>query len=168
MTIKSLLLAATCALGLGSAAQAATLTVDGGWSTFTFGGAGSAWSETYDFSLTGPAWLLVTDAYLPGDMFKLSVAGLQFVTSSVDSLGLSIGGDYTAAWISEDFSSFAVLLGAGSYTVTGSTTASPWGAGAGGISLSSTLPAVPLPASGLLLLAGLGGAGAMLRRKRAA
>ena len=168
MTMKSLLLAAVCALGLGSAAQAATLTVDGGWSTFNYGATGTPWSETFDFTLTSDAWLLVTDAYLPGDIFKLSVAGLQFLTSSVDELGVSIFGDYDAAWASEDFSSLAILLGSGSYTVTGTAFYSPYGYGTGGISLASSLPAVPLPASGLLLLAGLGGAGALLRRKRAA
>lgn len=174
MSMKSVLLAGVCALTLGSAVQAATLSVDGGWSGFTFGSAGSSWSQSYSFTLSQKAYVLVTDAFYPGDILSVTFAAGPFsftaYTSSVDTLGANIGDDYTAAWLSEDFSSFSLELGPGSYTVSGKAYVSPYGGGGAAISLVSALPltVVPLPASGLLLLGGLGLAGAAARRKRKA
>lgn len=174
MSMKSVLLAGVCALALGSAAQAATatLSVDGGWSDFTFGPAGSSWTQSYSFTLTQKAYVLVTDAFDPGDILSVTFAAGPFsftaYTSSVDAIGADIGSDYTAAWLSEEFSSLSLELGPGSYTVSGKAYVSPYGAGRAAISLVSELPlsVVPLPASGLLLIGGLGLAGAMARRKR--
>lgn len=69
--MKSFLIASVYALALGSATEAATLTVGSGWSSFTFEGDGSAWSESYTFTLSQNAYLLVTDAFKPGDLFEV-------------------------------------------------------------------------------------------------
>ncbi len=177
MSMKSVLLAGVCALTLGSAAQAATLSVDDGWSIFAFQGAGSNWDTSYSFTLASSAWLLVTDFEWVGDIFTVTVNGFTLLTSIVDTEGPAEY-DETAAYLSEEFSSLTALLGPGSYTITGTAATSPWGSGDGAIALVSSLPddeldvpdlnVVPLPASGLLLLGGLGIAGAAARRKRKA
>lgn len=178
MGLRQGLLAAGCVLGLAvSASEAATLGVNSGWSTFGFGTAGSSWDTTYSFTLASSAWLLVTDYQFAGDIFTVSVNGLTLLTSIVDTSGAPEY-DFTAAYLSQDFSSLTALLGPGSYTISGTAAASPYTEGDGAIALFTALPdaslvvpdlnVIPLPASGLMLLGGLGLAGLLTRRKRRA
>ncbi|WP_339109430.1 VPLPA-CTERM sorting domain-containing protein [Thioclava sp. GXIMD4216] len=172
--IKNKIAAAAVMLTVAAgSASATTLTVDGGWTSFEFGETGSSFSDSYDFTLSSSSWLLVTDAYQPGDVFTVTLNNLfSMITSSVDTEG-AWEGDYDTAWLSEDFSSLGVLLNAGSYSVTGLASLSPYGTGAGAIGLFSQLPAdfdvpaVPLPATGLLLAGAFAGAAALRRRKKA-
>jgi len=128
-------------------ANAASLSVDGGWSTFTFGGVGSSWSETFSFTLTNSAKLSVTDAYNSGDQFSFT-DGVTTWNTSTPTNGF-YNSDFDAAFADTNFSSLAVLLGAGSYQISGSTLLSPFGAGGAAIQLSS-VSEVPIPAAALM------------------
>ena len=126
--------------------NAASLTVDGGWSSFSFEGAGSSWSETFSFTLTSAAKFSVTDAFLSGDQFSFTDGHTIWSTSTPVDDGTDIGSDYDAALASTKFSSLSVILGAGSYTISGLTTLSPYDGGAAAAQLSS----VPVPAAAFM------------------
>ncbi len=126
--------------------NAANLTVDGGWNYFSFGGVGSSWSETFSFTLTSAAKFTVTDAFNSGDQFSFTDGVTTWNTSTPVHDGTNIGSDYDAALVSPKFSSLSVLLGAGSYTISGLTTLSPYGGGGAAAQLSS----VPVPAAAFM------------------
>ena len=170
--VRRLAMSTAVALSLfipAASSNAATLSLDGGWSEFSFGGVGSSWSDTFDFTILDTAYLWVTDAFLSGDQFEVfSVLGPTSLglTLAPGSVGDQIGADYDAAFADPRWSSGEFVFGAGTHTVSGLVTLSPFGGGGGAIQLSSTsATVVPLPATGLLLISGLG-AVAALRRKR--
>ena len=74
----------------------------------------------FSFSLTASSFLNVIDAGLSGDVFSLSINGMNYSTSAVaaDS-GLFAGFDFDSAWTMNEFSRLSVLLAPGDYTVTG-------------------------------------------------
>jgi len=161
-----------------SSASALPLTLDGGWSDFSFAETGSSWDTEFTFSIVAPAYLVVTDAYTSGDRFAFYANGALLGETSVPTqLGESTS-DLDYALESDIWSSGQALLQAGSYTITGITIDSPYGSGGAAIQLASvSLEApeldgpgatVPLPAPALLLLGGLGILGAAARRRAAA
>jgi hypothetical protein len=148
-------------------ASADPLAVDGGWHEFSFGGQGSAFSPTYEFTLSTSGWLKVTDAFLSGDQFEVySNSALLGATSVPGSQGDQINGDYDTAFADARWSSGAWLLGPGSYSIEGIVLASPFGGGGGAMRVD-TAGAVPEPSTWAMMIGGLGLAGVALRRRRA-
>lgn len=169
------LLAATALAAMATTAAEAQsvqpLTLNGGWSTFYFYvyyGDPSIQTLglqdiTYTFSLSETAQLKVTDGYWNGDVFDFTINGVDQGPTSASSFdGSFIGGNWEPAYNSPEFSHGDYLLGPGNYTVTGVIAASPFGDGAGAVNLST----IPEPGAWAMMLLGLGGLGAMARRRR--
>ena len=160
-------------MGLSAPAHAIPLTLDGGWTQFTFEDVGSPWSDDFTFELLDPAYFAVTDAFLSGDRFEFFVNGISVgQTSDPTTEGVQINGDFDAAFADPQWSSAQILLDVGVYTITGLTTQSPFSSGAAAVQLTTAdlggpefEAEVPLPAAGLALLAGLAGLGVVGRRK---
>ena len=180
--MKTKLAAAAIALAtaasLSTSASALSLGLDTGWQYFSFDGVGSAWSDDFTFTLSGPAYFAVTDAYCPGDQFSFKVNGTSIGNTSVPFYdGTCAGSTYTDdpafAYSSSLWSHGEIMLGAGSYTITGSTVLSPFSSGGAFAQLSSKslggpgIGAVPVPAAGVLLATAFGGFAALRRRKKA-
>ena len=156
-------------------AKAATVTISvgDGWHDFGFGGVGSNWSNSFAFTLLSTATLRVTDAFLSGDRFNI----LQILPTSVSlgqtsapgSSGDQVGGNYDAAFADSRWSSGSFVFGPGSYEVTGTVTASPFGGGGGAVQLvaGGVASAVPEPATWAMMLIGFAGLGLASRRKQA-
>lgn len=179
--LRKIMINGAAAVGLAcsiSTANAGVLTLDGGWTEFSFEGVGSSWSESFTFSILGDAWLAVTDAFLSGDRFEFFVNGVSVgLTSMPTTEGDQISSNFDTAFADPRWSSAELMLMAGNYEITGSTILSPFGSGGAAIRLSSNslggpgfeppVSTVPLPATGALLLIGLLGLG-VFRRKSAA
>lgn len=161
MKITSALFAAALSLVAATQAQATTLTVGSDWTFFSFGAEGSAWSDTFEFTLTESAVFKVTDAYLSGDQFAVyNFGSLLGLTSAPTTTGDSIGGDYDAAFADPRWSSASFVLGAGSYQITGLATLSPFGTGGAAVQLA------PVPEPETYAMLGAGVAALMLARRR--
>jgi hypothetical protein len=181
MTIlKTGLLGAAAALAVAStAAKADVLVLNGGWDTFYFQGANinanppttspfqdlSANPLEFDFTLSGPAFLKVTDAFYTGDRFDITINGVDQGPTSPRTFDVVYTDSFDSAFHNPSFSSAYYYLPDGSYTVTGLAINSPYGSGAGGIELSSNIPE---PAGWALMLTGLAGVGGMARNRRRA
>lgn len=158
------ILAVTGALTLGLTplpASATVLVVDGGWQPFSFGGVGSSWG-VFTFELTGSAELQVTDAFASGDQFEVFINTVsQGQTSAPTTIGDNIGNNYSAAFLDPRWSSGSFLLGPGSYTISGTTTLSPFGSGGAAIQLISG--AIPEPGTWAMMIVGFGFVGGAMR-----
>lgn len=163
-------------------ATTTALTTDGTWFAFdvdelTSVSTGLEWIDltgsplTFTFSLTNQGILKIVDAGFAGDTFSIDgIGSLLTATSAVPQSPAEPGTglDFDAAFANHTRFSFAeVLLDAGSYSISGALLQSavdgsnvPFNATVGGISVT----AVPLPASGLLLLGASGVLGAIRRR----
>lgn len=137
-------------------------------------GDGSALSFT--FTLTSQALLKVVDAGLAGDQFQVSNGqNLLGFTSAVPATAYennpaNVGIDFDAAFADHaNFSYLSLLLGPGTYSITGLLTQSvsldgaPLNATVGALSVTP----VPLPAALPLLVSALGLLGGSLKRRRA-
>ncbi|NMH60587.1 hypothetical protein [Alteromonas ponticola] len=120
-------------------AQADIITLDSGWNSFAFSGVGSPWGQTFEFTITDTAWFAVTDAFLSGDRFEFFLDGVSLgLTSMPTTQGDIIFDNYDSAFGDARWSSAEVMLGAGTYQVTGTTILSPYGSGGAAVQLSST------------------------------
>jgi hypothetical protein len=122
-------------------AQAAPYTVNSGWATFGWDGAVvTPWDTTFDFTLTTPAILKVTDAYFDGDRFNVT-DNAKFIgdTSVPVDNGASIGSDYDGAFADPRWSSRQWVLFPGAHSITGTVIAETTGytSGAGAIRVDS-------------------------------
>jgi hypothetical protein len=163
--------------GLGPAAPDPAVTVDAGWYGFCFGGPGSPATAGCqnsgigvtgnDITFTAASNVLfeITDAFSPGDSFKVYVDGvLDLTTPSVSSAGSCSTADPNAAYVDPCYSHGSISLGSGSYTVDVFAANSPFGSG--GAYLQVVTAAVPEPNSISLLLAGMAVLGLLVVRKR--
>jgi hypothetical protein len=175
---KGLLAAAALAALAGAPARATTLVDGGGWSTFLFQGAGSSFQDAngdavgFSFTLTHPDTFRITDGFFDGDQFDVAVfdvstfTNINFETSTPTFDGAYVGDCWDCAFFDPNyntlFSNGSVLLGPGTYDVTGFATQSPFGAGEAAVSLG----AVPEPATWAMMLAGFFGLGEAMRVSR--
>jgi len=165
------ILAATF-LSLGTFAAHAAVLPYATWLDFSFSGVGDTVSPSEGFTLTaaGPTLLRVTDGFLIGDVFRVSIddgsGAVTFDTSAVlagDS-GEQAGGDPETVWADARVSKGSILLGAGIWEIDIEVLASPFGGGGAFIRADR---AVPEPMT--LALTGLGLAAlGFARRKRKA
>ncbi|MCH8178811.1 MAG: PEP-CTERM sorting domain-containing protein [Proteobacteria bacterium] len=195
--LRSSFVAAAVALSAAAAQAATVIPVaqDGSWNAFTVDAlstsaanalnwidtdyspaAGDADTLSFSFTVADKAILRVVDLFAAGDVFNVSItsaAGTQLLgTSAVTArdLGdavLPFAGTVAEAWGNVDFSQLEVVLGAGTYTVTGSLLQSVTD---GGFALNSTagslsVTAVPEPTSLALVLAAVGVVGLVSRRR---
>ena len=80
-------------------ALAIPLVVDSGWQPFSFGGVGSSWNNTFQFTLVGSGTLKVTDAFQSGDQFNVFNFGSSIGATSVPgSVGDQIFANYDGAF----------------------------------------------------------------------
>jgi PEP-CTERM motif len=166
---KALLLAsAVIALGAASTANAAAIIVGSGWNTVRFGAPGSSLNiggdTIFTFTLPTPGKLKITDAFLIGDIFRLTINGVVLGPTSAPGTGANVGGDYDAAFASGYYSAGTYDLLAGNFTVTGQATVSPFGGGDAGLRVD--LAAIPEPGTWALMIMGFGLAGSAMRRVR--
>lgn len=179
---------ATLAIGGACSASAETL-VPGSWTVFDFltpqgstlyadsGGFPTSDATFTTGLLTQSADLLITDAYIPGDMFQLTIDNNAAPTPVTETLSTSTppcaaasdcgsqpslipstDSDWTTAYSSGEFSTGTLLLQAGfDYTITGITLTDATSRGAGKGALELEVLATPLPSSWTLLLAGFAG-----------
>jgi hypothetical protein len=138
VVILSLVISLLCTVG---PAQAAPYTVGSGWAVFGVGAVGSAWDKTFDFTLTAPAILKVTDVLCCGDQYNVTDNGLNLGNTSVPgndypTCAVSPGDpDYTFAdsrWTSRWW-----VLFPGSHSISGTAIQSPYGADGGYVRVDS-------------------------------
>lgn len=182
MRFKTTLLAAGLGLLLSAQSALAAAVNTNTWYLFGFGGDGSALVSgvgfvpgtnppttdapdgPWTFTLTKKSVLHVQDMFLSGDRFEIFNFGSSLGLTSAPVQGSDCDSDLSCAIADANFSSGKFMLGAGSYSITGIVTDSPFGAGAGAFQVS----AVPVPAALPLLVTGLAGLGFLARRKRKA
>lgn len=141
--------------------HAATLVTGTGWKTFYFGGAGSSIYDpasgdtAYDFTLASAAELHVVDAFSIGDAFKIFNFGNAIGSTGAFNVNGAITGDAATAFAGTTYSKLSLMLGPGSYSISGIATASPFGAGAAYIELAPAAQnPVPEPATWALMIGG--------------
>jgi PEP-CTERM motif len=167
--MRNLLLAAAAAVAFTAMpASAATVVVGGGWTTFSFGGVGSALTKggdsVFTFSVPRNAVLKITDAFLVGDIFKLTINGNVQANTSTPGSGPSLGSNYEGAFNSGYYSTGLYSLAAGNYSVSGIATASPFQSGGGALRVD--LAGVPEPSTWAMLILGFGVIGGAMRSAR--
>jgi hypothetical protein len=134
VVILSLVISLMCTVGL---AQAAPYIVGSGWSDFfNHGDVGSSWDRTYDFTLTAPAILRVTDLACYGDQYNVTDNGVSLGNSSVPATAYPPACpdsilDADVAFADSRWSSGWWVLPAGSHSISGIAIQSPYTMGGG-------------------------------------
>jgi len=181
MNKNKLFLAAVVMSTLCAQAEASTLVADGAWNAFdvdelTSASTGLEWIDldgnalSFDFTLSGSAYLKVVDGGFAGDRFNIYDNGVLLDQTSVASntYPASLGLDFDAAYASSLYSRGLFWLGAGSHSITGLLSQSaldgstPINATVGAVSLT----AVPLPAAAWLYVTGTALMGFISRRRK--
>ena len=156
-------------------AYAVPLTPGAGWvSDSVSAGTTPSTNSPITFTITKSAYLSVTDAFVPGDVYEIldsapphTVVGTTSFTS-LPFRWADTGGTFNSAWAAgggTTYSKISLLLGAGSYSFNIEDIAANFGLPAGfGERLDYS--AVPEPAGVALLGAGLIGLGTAVRRRR--
>jgi hypothetical protein len=136
---RSKLLVATAAtiaavgLAVPAALAATSLTVGGGWTTFVwFGGDGAPVVDApFTFTSDGAAVVTITDAFCPGDVFRVSEGATVLGSTSPSSGATCAPGtfDPDAALSNPVYSSGRFAVGAGAHAIDVVASASPWGGG---------------------------------------
>jgi hypothetical protein len=125
---------------------------------------------SFSITLAAPAYLTVVDGGFGGDSYSIFDQGnlIGFTSAGANTYPGSVVLDFDAALGNASYGQAIFLLGAGNHLITGALAQSaladgfPLNASVGGLKVS----AVPLPASGLLLLLGSGTLGLFGRRNR--
>jgi hypothetical protein len=132
VVILSLVISLMCTVGL---AQAAPYTVGSGWSVFAHGAVGSSWDRTFDFTLTAPAILRVTDVLCLGDQYNVTDNGASLGNTSVPDNEYPLcdisTGDPDVAFADSRWTSGWWVLSPGSHSISGTAIQTPWPAGGG-------------------------------------
>jgi hypothetical protein len=166
LNLRTTLAAALAALSIN--AHAVGLPTDGSWIEFDFGTVGSSIYDlstldtSFDFSLGQDSVVRVVDLGLAGDRFEIFANGVSLGATSAVLASDAESYDPAAAWADPSFSRGSWLLGAGSYSITGTVAVSPYDGGYGAMSVT----AVPEPESYAMMLAGLALVGFAARRAR--
>ena len=153
------------------------------WTAFYFAGAdalafdkaeyysNSTVDTNFTFTIAGPAYLNVTDGFLPGDEFSVAEVtgpnpGTLGQTSTVATPGCApncndpnILNNWEGAFGSTTYSWAQFLLGPGTYSIEISAIDSPWSVNGLNQGALEVVAATPLPSSWTLMLAGLIGLG---------
>lgn len=171
--LKHCLIAAASAVTLGTASAATSaLTTDGTWFEFLVGETGDVWRSTLDgdpitFTLTSasPFTLRLVDVGFAGDRVEVVAGG----STVLGTTGAVAADDTLFAFTPDEafaapgtWSQGTWLLAAGSYSFSGTATASPFGSAAWAISAV----AVPEPATWAMALGGLAWTAAVAARRR--
>jgi hypothetical protein len=142
------------------------LEVGDGWTDFLFHGVGSPWDTAFRVSTLEPAVITVTDIFLSGDQFRVSITGTGVGTGLFSTSFPTSRGDFTDnrefAALDLRWSTGTFLVSAGDFVVSGTAIQSPFDVGEG--SIRADLSPTPEPAS--LLLMGAGALSALLVRSR--
>ena len=171
--MKKIAMLVALALGVTTGAASA-ITIDAGWNSDAATGLNGLSADSqinfYDFTLTGSAIFTYTDCCRADDQYEILNFGSIIQTSSLiagTSFGDTLGefqDTYNPSWESSVYHGGQILLSAGTYEIDiRSTTDSTGGIG---VRLDTVISAVPVPASLPLLMLGLGGFGAIARRKK--
>lgn len=182
MIKNKLFIAAVLMSALCGQAEAAPLIADGTWNAFDVDNMLSTsgnleWIDldnnalSFDFTLTGSAYLKVVDGGFAGDRFNVFDNGnlLGQTSVAVNTYPASVGIDFDAASADSNFSYGTFLLGAGTHSITGLLSQSALDGSS--IELNATvgavsLTAVPLPAAAWLYLTGTALMGFVSRRRK--
>lgn len=175
---KQCLMALAAAIHLPAAtAGPVGLTLDGAWFDFQVGDVGDVWRSPLDgepitFTLTSVTafTLRVVDVGFAGDRVEVLSDGTTVLGTTSE---VPIDDNVFAFTPDEAFgapgtwSQGAWLLGAGTYSFSGSATASPFGGGAWAISaVADATPTIPEPGSWGLVLGALAFGATATRRRR--
>jgi len=129
-------------------------------------GDGSALS--FAFILTKSSVLTVVDAGIAGDEFSILVNGMAYVSSAVTAGSDEYAGtDFDAALLNPAFSRLSLMLGAGSYSVSGGLYQSA--IDTHGVASNATLGGLRIVAadeSGILMLLSIACGGLLLARRK--
>lgn len=146
------------ALGMSSPAAATPITVDGGWTNFSWtGGTGpiDTPSDGYQFTSATSVVVQITDSGLIGDVFEIFVNSVsQGLTSTPTGSGPSGAFSGPAAWADSRLSKIQLALGPGTYDIDIDVDTSVASTGGGFIQV---LTSVPEPSTLALLAAGFAG-----------
>jgi hypothetical protein len=183
MIKKHFFIAAVLMSALCGQAEASTLSADGVWNAFDVDKYASnsgnlEWIDlgantlSFDFTLTGWAYLKVVDGGFAGDRFNVYDNGnlLGATSVAVNTYPNSVKLDFDAASADSNFSYGMFLLGVGSHSITGLLSQSALdnsGAAINATIGAVSLTAVPLPAATWLYLTGTALMGFISRRRKA-
>jgi hypothetical protein len=153
------------------AAQAAPLTVGGGWQYDQISSSNTASDNSpWTFTLTGPGVFSVVDAFIAGDVYQVfSTSGLEATTAFSLVPAAWTPGAATAdfTWVNPAFSRAQVTLGAGTYSYDIFASVLPIGTPAGFYVRADLMPTEVVPAPAALAVFGLGLLGLAAVRRRA-
>ena len=179
---KGLLAVAALTMMAAAPARASTaipIASGDGWHTFDFLGVGSSFQDqsgvpvSFVFTLTQADVFRIADGFDPEQQFDVAILNLgdltsiNFETTAPTPTSPAFVGDcWSCAFFDPAyntiFSTGSVILGPGTYDVTGFAVVSPQGNGVAALEVG----AVPEPATWAMMLAGLLGLGGALRARR--
>ena len=178
---KMILAMGALAAACSAVPAAATAILTDQWYSFSFGGVGFPFAQGFngdpstdpaslnapdpdwEFTLLTAGSITFVDAFNVGDQFTITDFGSSIGTTSAPGAGAGCGNDITACLNDPDFSKGTFALGAGSHSINGTPTASPFGSGGAFFRVNST--AVPEPATWAMMLLGFAGIGFAMRKR---